>query len=102
MVLLIRILYITWCTINGTLVGGCKTLQLKAVCNGAHIDNLCLKYGDCHGVGSGTNEGLTITNCEFGWIGGSIQGESIFGRNHPTRFGNAVEIYGGCDGYSGF
>ena len=77
-------------------------MQLKAVCNGAHIDNLCLKYCGSHGVGSGTNEGLRITNCEFGWIGGSIQGESIFGRKHPTRFGNAVEIYGGCDGYSGF
>ena len=68
--------------------------------NGAHIDNLCLKYCGSHGVGSGTNEGLTITNCEFGWIGGSIQGESIFGRKHPTRFGNAVEIYGGCKHYS--
>lgn len=68
--------------------------------NGAHIDNLCLKYCGSHGVGSGTNEGLTITNCEFGWIGGSIQGEAIFGRKHPTRFGNAVEIYGGCRHYS--
>lgn len=61
------------------------------------VDNLCLKYCGAHGVGSGTTEGLTVTNCEIGWIGGSIQAEDIFGRSHPTRFGNAIEIYGGCD-----
>jgi hypothetical protein len=40
-----------------------------------------------------------VRDCEFGWIGGSIQGESIFGRDHPTRLGNGVEIYGACDNY---
>lgn len=68
--------------------------------NGVHIDNLCIKYCGAHGVGSGTNTGLKITNCEFGWIGGSIHGEFIYGRKHPTRYGNAVEIYGGCKDYS--
>lgn len=79
-------------------------MQLKAVCNGAHIDNLCLKYGDCHGVGSGTNEGLRITNCEFGWIGGGIQTYDFRGdtTGRVTRYGNAIEIYVGCDGYRGF
>ncbi|MBR4994737.1 MAG: hypothetical protein IKY82_01610 [Alistipes sp.] len=61
------------------------------------IDNLCIKYGGSHGIGCGTNKSLTVTNCEMGWIGGSIQAESMFGRNQPTRFGNAIEIYGGCD-----
>lgn len=60
------------------------------------VDNLCLKYCGAHGIGSGTVTGLTVTNCELGWIGGSIQAEDIFGRTHPTRFGNAIEIYGGC------
>lgn len=64
--------------------------------NNVTIDNLCLKYCGAHGIGSGTTKGLTVTNCELGWIGGSIQGESLFGRTHPTRFGNAIEIYGGC------
>ncbi len=57
-----------------------------------HIDNLCIKYGGAHGA-CGGNFDITVTNCEFGWIGGSIQGESIFGRPHPTRYGNAVELY---------
>lgn len=61
------------------------------------VDNLCIKYCGSHGIGSGTTKGLTVTNCEMGWIGGSIQAEGIFGRNHPTRYGNAIEIYGGCD-----
>ena len=65
--------------------------------NNVHIDNLCIKYGGAHGIGSGTTKGLTVTNCELGWIGGSIQGEGLFGRSTPTRYGNAIEIYGGCD-----
>ena len=63
------------------------------------FDNLCIKYGGSHGIGSGTVKNLTVTNCELGWIGGSIQSEDIFGRNHPTRFGNAIEIYGGCENF---
>ncbi len=60
-----------------------------------HLDNLCIKYGGAHGACGGTYN-ITITNCEFGWIGGSIQGEAIFGRPNPTRYGNAVELYGSC------
>ena len=67
--------------------------------SGATFDNLCLKYCGSHGIGSGTTKDLTVTNCELGWIGGSIQSESAFGRNHPTRYGNAVEIYGGCENF---
>ena len=73
------------------------------------IDNLCLKYIGCHAIGAGGEcvSGLTVTNCEIGWIGGAIQ--TYFGNdlNYPegrrgsvTRFGNGVEIYGGCDHYT--
>lgn len=67
---------------------------------GVTIDNFTVKYVGVHGVSAGTCKDLAVGNCEFGWIGGSIQGEAIFGRDHPTRLGNAVEVYGGCDGYS--
>ena len=67
--------------------------------NGVTIDNLCLKYTGIHGVGAGTVNDLTVQNCEFGWIGGSVQG--FLGSNkYETRFGNAVEIYGGCENYT--
>ena len=59
------------------------------------IDNLAIKHAGYHGVGSGTVKGLYVTNCEFYWIGGSIQG----GAGYGTRYGNAVEVYGGCDGF---
>ncbi|MBE6613404.1 MAG: hypothetical protein E7632_13045 [Ruminococcaceae bacterium] len=68
--------------------------------SGITIDNFCIKYGGAHGVGAGTVSNLTVQNCEFGWIGGSIQSEGIYGRNYGTRYGNAVEIYGGCDTYT--
>ena len=67
--------------------------------DGVTIDNVEVRYVGAHGVGAGTCRDLTVSNCEFAWIGGSIQAEGIFGRDHPTRFGNAVEVYGGCDGY---
>lgn len=63
------------------------------------IDNLCIKYVGSHGIGFGTTKNLKVTNCEFGWIGGSIQAERIFGRKWAVRYGNAVEIYGGCENY---
>lgn len=63
------------------------------------VDNLCIKYGGAHGC-CGGNFGITVTNCEFGWIGGSIQAEDIFGRPHPTRYGNAVELYGNAVDYT--
>ena len=50
--------------------------------------------------------GLTVTNCELGWIGGAIQNYFGTDPNYPeggrgtvTRYGNAIEIYGGCEGY---
>lgn len=67
--------------------------------DGVTVDNLCLKYTGVHGVGAGTVNNLTVQNCEFGWIGGSVQG-LIDGRTFETRFGNAVEIYGGCENYT--
>ncbi len=71
------------------------------------IDNLCLKYIGMHGVAAGGRVvNLTVSNCEFGWIGGCIQSFTGYDPNYPegrrgsvTRFGNAIEIYGGCDRY---
>ncbi|MBO7310664.1 MAG: hypothetical protein J6U86_04655 [Clostridia bacterium] len=89
--------------------------------DGVTVDNICFKYTGGHAVaGSAHNalntqvEDLTVENCEFYWIGGSIHerinqsdiGEYTYdpdtGLNDPkydTRYGNAIEIYGGCDGF---
>jgi len=55
-------------------------------------------YGGAHAIGSGTMQNLTVQNCEFKWIGGSLQHYKEDG--NPVRYGNAVEIYGGCDTYT--
>ncbi len=76
--------------------------------NNVHIDNLCLRYAGMHGIAAGgvRVRGLHVTGCEIGWIGGCIQTYNGLDPNYPeggrgtvTRFGNAIEIYGGCDDY---
>ena len=73
-----------------------------------HIDNICMKYIGHHAVAAGGEcvKGLKVTNCEIGWIGGTIQHYLGTDPNYPeggrgtvTRFGNGIEIYGGCDDY---
>ena len=72
-----------------------------------HIDNLAIKYTN-FGISQGGLRvtGLHVTNCVLGWIGGCIQ--SYFGddpnfpedrRGSVTRYGNGIEIYGGCDDF---
>ena len=65
------------------------------------IDNICVMHVGVHGISAGTTKNLKVTNCEFGWIGGSIQSYNANGNTDgsPTRLGNGVEIYGGCEGY---
>ena len=77
----------------------------RGICIGGDnvtIDNITVKYAGAHGIGAGTRNGLTVQNCTFEWIGGSVSGvktNSTTGEQTPARFGNGVEIYGGCDGY---
>ena len=77
-------------------------------CSNVTIDNLCIKYCGSHAIGAGGSRvtGLTVKNCEIGWIGGTIQ--HYFGtdpnyvkdgRGCVTRYGNGIEIYGGCRDY---
>lgn len=71
------------------------------------IDNFCIKYAK-FGVSAGGPcvRGLKVTNCEIGWIGGNIQNYLGLDPNYVpgkrgsvTRYGNGVEIYGGCENY---
>lgn len=62
------------------------------------IDNFCIKFTGSHAIGCGTTAGITVTNCEIGWIGGSIQPDAYNSFYHQAaRYGNGVELYGGCD-----
>lgn len=53
------------------------------------IDNLCMKYvGKLCVQAIGNNSNITITNCEMGWVGGSLQSDT-----DQTRLGNAVQFW---------
>ncbi len=69
------------------------------------IDGLILKYGGAHGISTSSIDypvgkpefyrgckNFTVRNCEFEWIGGSVQFKGV-------RFGNGLEIWGGCENH---
>ena len=66
--------------------------------NGVTVDNLHVTLTGSHGVGAGTVKDLVVRHCVFDWLGGALlipEGR----KGGPCRYGNAVEVYGGCDGY---
>ncbi len=68
---------------------GCRMILFRLQ-NGGHdvaIDNLCFKYTGTFAI-RGTNgcHDITITNCEIGWIGGSLFEDG------SNRFGNGIEF----------
>ncbi len=68
--------------------------------NDVIIDNISFKFTGGHGMGgAGGCKNRTVTNCIYSWIGGSILSLDFRGNGKPVNYGNAVEIYGSCDGY---
>lgn len=71
------------------------------------IDNLCLKYIGVHAIAAGGHSvSLHVSNCEIGWIGGVVftyTGIDVvcpgLTRGTVVRYGNAIQIYGGCEDY---
>lgn len=74
-----------------------RTNGIRITGDNVRINNLRVMYAGCHGIGAGTVNGLHVDWCEFEWIGGSVQ---YYRDGRPVRFGNAVEIYGGCTDYT--
>lgn len=77
-------------------------------CADVTLDNLCIQYVGQHAICAGGDcvRNLRVSGCEIGWVGGCIQHYLGTDPNYPqggrgtvTRYGNAIEIYGGCDGY---
>ena len=86
----------------------CRHMFRVGECDHVTLDNLCLKYIGTHAISAGGDNvvGLHVSNCEIGWVGGAIQHYLGTDPNYPqggrgtvTRYGNGVEIYGGCDDY---
>ena len=72
--------------------------------NNVTVDNLCILFFGSHGIGAGNVNNLKVTNCEIGWGGGAIQNYQASANytnpGHVVRYGNGIEIYGGCGNYT--
>ena len=61
--------------------------SLTAGISNVVIDNIAMKYSGTFGVQCiGDNNGVTVQNCEIGWIGGSTLSGS-------SRYGNAIQFW---------
>ena len=55
-----------------------------------NFGNHCIRTDDC--------KNLTVKNCEFRFIGGTVQMDYGDWRNYDTRLGNAIENWNSCNG----
>jgi len=56
------------------------------------VDNIGFSYSGIFGIrGSDGSTNITITNCTFSWIGGSLFDDK------SNRYGNAIEFTNGCE-----
>lgn len=63
--------------------------QLSRKVKNVVIDNICMKYvGNFCVQAIGDNANVTVTNCEMGWVGGSLQEDG-----KESRYGNAVQFW---------
>lgn len=73
------------------------------------IDNIAFGHTGSHAIALEVGsqmviQNITVQNCEFNWIGGSISDYhktdiAAGASSYDLRYGNAIEIYGGCDGF---
>ena len=61
------------------------------------LDNLNFRFCGQHGVGVGGHNNITVKNCIFSYLGGSVL--RGFHGVDTVRYGNALQVYGSCDGW---
>lgn len=76
---------------------GAQGTSLNITEDNVTIDNLNVRFTGSHGVGIGGRKNVTVRNCIFDYLGGSIL-RGFHGVN-TTRYGNALQVYGSCDGW---
>ena len=74
-----------------------RTSPDEPTCSDITIDNVMLAYTGSHAIGSESIHGLTVRNCVIAWIGGAVH--TGIGDGKSVQYGNAIEIYGRCDGF---
>ncbi len=81
-------------------IGECTTIITAHSTKDTLIDNLAFKFTGAHAIGGGYVTNRIVTNCVFSWLGGSLLNFTGNGVAMVANYGNAVEVYGGCDGYT--
>lgn len=61
--------------------------------DGITVDGLEVRYNGRHGIAGGNANNVTVRNCVIQYVGGSLMGQ------RDTVFGNALEMYGPCNGF---
>lgn len=75
----------------------CPTEHVVKMSANSTIQNWRIMYGGAHGISiTGSPPNVTVDGCIIGYIGGGIQG----GMGSTVRYGNGIEVWGGCDGYT--
>ena len=74
--------------------GGCVSVSAPG---NVTIDNFTFRFTGTHAIGIGGLKNVTVQNCTFDYLGGSIL-RGFHGVN-TTRYGNALQVYGSCDGW---
>ncbi len=69
-------------------IGEDKNIVSASGCTNTTFENISFKYTGGHGLAGDNTENVVIRGCEFGWIGGSLLGD--------TPYGNAIEWWGNC------
>ena len=60
------------------------------------FDNLCIKYGGSNAISTqGSAKNITITNCEIGWIGGSLKNAAV---DPELRYGSGIVFNDSAEG----
>jgi len=75
---------------------GTRVNTIRGSASHLTVDNLHIQHCGAHGVQDIIGDHLTVKNCIFDWLGGSIL-EGYAGGN-TVRYGNAIEV-GRCNGY---
>lgn len=75
---------------------GTRVNTIRGYASHLTVDNLHIQHCGAHGVQDVVGSHLTVKNCIFDWLGGSIL--TGYNGGNTVRYGNAVEV-GRCDGY---
>ena len=75
----------------------CPTQHIVKMRSNSTIQNWRIMYGGAHGISlTGNPTNVTVDGCVVGYIGGGHQG----GAGQYTRYGNGIEVWGTCNGYT--